>query len=1571
MTKRKCSFGVRGARNARRMRYRDSVLGGRDNSSSHSDVLDDTIRGGRGNATALSAPPSDHQDTRTVQRYDTRLRRGMSLPENTSFELNTLLGDNTLQENTLQNNNTSQNSSTLGTNYTSTNTHLIVNSTPDPYTTSHDPNDFDPILDLNEVIDWFQLENDNTAFECPDGIMPYPHEPDLDMAAGASNFPQTSDLPTFLDESRIPDHYLGKMDQECPHCRGLHFAKEKTTKGQYNTCCNGGRICLDDFPELPEEMNTFYDNVDFRTKSRSYNNSISLASMEYNDSGNRGGGPPAVSINGQIRHWGCPMQSLQDQKCFAQLYSVDPMEAAQLRGASRFCEGLDMDIVSKLDLIMREVNPFVRDGYQPMFQQIREYEENNKPLDNLKLILTPNASMTAREMSGTVVGRNSTTPVYSEVAVLLDTPDKPGEVVRNICVNACSDKPIFIDSRGPLRAPLCYPLLFPKGELGYDERNSRYNDTGKRITRRDNLKFRLHKRIGKDNRLLRAGRISHHYIVDEWSQVLLDRMNFIKLESSQKQMRADSYHNLREQLRKLARKRGVKLGRCVILPSTFIGSPRYMVEKYHDALVLPRKFGKPDLFITMTCNPNWREITESLEPGQLPHERPDLITRVFHLKMHELLKDVTKRELFGKCKAYNYVVEFQSRGLPHMHLLLYLENKIDTAEKIDKIISAELPNPHTNNRLFRIIAQNNIHECSASRCLDENGNCRKNFPRNITDATIIRTDGWPDYKRPEIEPIILPRKKSPIDNRFVVNYNPHLSLKYDAHINVEYCAGLPSIKYLYKYMHKGPEEYATAIITNREGRKELEHNEPEAFLKSRIVGTCEAVWGIFGFEMSGMSHIIERLPVHLDGHQMVFYEEGREDEALTASRSSRLMAWFELNRTDNEAKQYSYDDIPVHYVFRNNKWEKRRMKPHKPILTRLHFVPPSDIERFSLRLLLQNVRGATSYCDLRRGYATFREAALGNGYMLEDHQWRYCLEDASTFKSAKAMRHLFAVICAHCAPSNPFELWREFREHLIDDFEYRKVSDHEAEEWAILDIEQNLKQINPILTLTNLGFMIDTSLDIPISGYDDHELQMSDDFYTELFNTNYGKMNNQQKFAFDAIIAAVDDRIGEDDRIRCFYLDGPGGTGKTFTYNTIISAIKSRGSYAVSCAFTGIASCQLIGGMTIHTQFGIPVNYEDAQILRMSPTSMEAEHLRNAALIIFDEAPMIPITLIEIIDRLLRDICIGDARNLPFGGKVVVFGGDMRQCLPIVKSYNKQKILASSIRFSPYWDRMHKICLTLNMRADDSGSDFARWLLRVGRGDNLSTECMPRDCFVNDEAELISKVYGNTLGFGRIGSIHDRCILAARNTTVNRLNELILYKIDKPSQRFYSFDSLDTQDPDDPMDNYPVEYLNSVEPSGFPPHELHLKIGAMVMLIRNLNIKKGLCNGTRFIIRGLRNYCIQAERVTDGELVQIPRIQFVQQVPQFPVPFRRTQYPLKLAFSMTINKAQGQTFRQVGVCLDEPVFSHGQLYVAFSRAKSFESLYVYHPQVGPIANIVYPEIASHRMDDARTHTENA
>jgi hypothetical protein len=97
---------------------------------------------------------------------------------------------------------------------------------------------------------------------------------------------------------------------------------------------------------------------------------------------------------------------------------------------------------------------------------------------------------------------------------------------------------------------------------------------------------------------------------------------------------------------------GLKAGKMVILPSSFLGSPRSMQQNYQDAMALVRKFGKPDLFLTMTCNPQWREITENLKPWQRSEYRPDLIARVFNLKLKELMRDLLDRQILGRVVAY-------------------------------------------------------------------------------------------------------------------------------------------------------------------------------------------------------------------------------------------------------------------------------------------------------------------------------------------------------------------------------------------------------------------------------------------------------------------------------------------------------------------------------------------------------------------------------------------------------------------------------------------------------------------------------------------------------------------------------------------------------------------------------------------------------------------------------------------------------------------------------------------------------------------------------------------------------
>ena len=128
-----------------------------------------------------------------------------------------------------------------------------------------------------------------------------------------------------------------------------------------------------------------------------------------------------------------------------------------------------------------------------------------------------------------------------------------------------------------------------------------------------------------------------------------------------------------------------------------------------------------------------------------------------------------------------------------------------------------------------------------------------------------------------------------------------------------------------------------------------------------------------------------------------------------------------------------------------------------------------------------------------------------------------------------------------------------------------------------------------------------------------------------------------------------------------------------------------------------------------------------------------------------------------------------------------------------------------------------------------------------------------------------------------------------------------------------------------------------------PPHKLKLKIGAIVMLLRNLDVHQGLCNGIRLIVRRLLNHTIDCEVATGsnkGSRVLIPRITLTPFDPFLPFQLRRHQFPIRLSFAMTINKSQGQTFDRLGLLLPQPVFSHGQLYVAFSRVRSLTSIKV-------------------------------
>ena len=211
----------------------------------------------------------------------------------------------------------------------------------------------------------------------------------------------------------------------------------------------------------------------------------------------------------------------------------------------------------------------------------------------------------------------------------------------------------------------------------------------------------------------------------------------------------------------------------------------------------------------------------------------------------------------------------------------------------------------------------------------------------------------------------------------------------------------------------------------------------------------------------------------------------------------------------------------------------------------------------------------------------------------------------------------------------------------------------------------------------------------------------------------------------------------------------------------------------------------------------------------------------------------------------------------------------------------------------------------------------------------------------------------------------ERAILAPRNIDIRNLNNTILRLFPGDEREYCSADTYTMETPTEHINNdIPVEFLHSLNASGLPVAHLRLKKGCPVMILRNIDSKKGLCNGTRATITQMSNRLLEIKLITGdhaGEMALIPRITLSPSLTglDFAIKLNRRQFPIQLAFAMTINKAQGQTVNNVGVDLRKPAFAHGQLYVAFSRATSPEHIHVLLPDnshTNSTRNIVYNEV---------------
>ena len=1037
----------------------------------------------------------------------------------------------------------------------------------------------------------------------------------------------------------------------------------------------------------------------------------------------------------------------------------------------------------------------------------------------------------------------------------------------------------------------------------------------------------------------------------------------------------------------------LKIGKRIVLPKSFVGSPRWYNSEFQDAMAICREHHKPDFFITMTCNPHWSEIERELRKGETVQDRPDIVARVFKQKKDQLLKDINASKVFGKVPACLWVIEFQKRGLPHIHILVILsdDDRLTSVSEVDNVICAELPpDPEMFDadtkekeqavRLNAIVLRNMIHgPCGKSNpnspCMVD-GKCSKNYPKKFCSRTVLDPDNaHPEYQRLAPEKggrsIIstIGNKEYVIDNSMIVPYSPFLSLRFDCHINIELCNSPTSPKYLYKYVYKGADR--AMVRTEVEGDSENK-DEISEFEDLRSIGSSEAAWQIFNFNITKKHPAVYALRCHLEDEHQVVFDSDNAESVLDNQRITELVGFFDCNRLNPETRT-KYVDFPKKFVWKEKLWKPR--KAAFDTIGRVHSIHPAAGDVFYLRMLLHHdhCMGKTSFNDLRtyKGELceTYQEICRLLGLLQDDKEWDEVLSEGSVTKLSGALRELYTTILLFSMPANPRELFERHFLEWTDDFVYDAeekgltLDEQQLKTLVLLDLKKRMQSWER--QLSTFGLKEPTQEELEAVNQADiedtsalvrEELNFKRQDLINLVNERKHQFTKSQMIVFETVMEAVLNGIP-----LCLFIDARGGTGKTFVLNAILSQIRllpseTESSVALATGTTGIAANLLHLGRTFHSRFKAPLSPHEDSVLSIDAQSTLADLIRKAKVIVIDEAPMLHKFHLEAMDRTLMDIM--DLEK-PFGGKIVVLSGDFRQTLPVIPGASSATVIDSAINRSYLWKHFNVLKLDENMRVkacnDSSLKAFDEWTLAVGDGlvvsvdeadsieipDEMCMDIIPKSVQdPNSEKtamkRLAEHVYPSIGANSKIsGWMDGRAILAPTNKQVDEINNMITDSF--PGHPYILTSSDELVNPSD-LARFNIEYLNSLGPSGLPAHRLFIKQGMPLMLMRNLNPKMGLCNGTKLIFQKVhKNHLLECS-IAGGEFnsrkVLIPRITLRPKDREFAFEWTRRQFPVRVCFAMTINKSQGQTLQNVGIWLNDSCFAHGQLYVAVSRVGS-------------------------------------
>ncbi|CAH1412619.1 unnamed protein product [Lactuca virosa] len=739
---------------------------------------------------------------------------------------------------------------------------------------------------------------------------------------------------------------------------------------------------------------------------------------------NRGNAPYIFRLGGQNYHSiGSLLPPDGSQPKFSQLYIYDTDNENSNRqrcfgGEKHQSTSIDNDIIEDLKLMLGLNNVLVS-SYRMVRDTFKKYPQVDM---KLKII-----GIRDRD------GRTYNLPTASEVAALIIGDISDSVENRDIVVETKSGFLQRISELHPSYLPLQYPLLFPYGDDGYSV------DI-------------LHRGVTSTTNSKRA----------KYAYTMIESERLYYIRRQQHVLRCESYENLRNQ-----KAQGTtdisNVGQHVILPSSFIGGERYMLQNYLDAMSLCKWFGYPDFFITFTCNPKWSEVKRFLKDTSLqPEDRPDILCRLFKIKLDAFIKELRENHIFGIVQVVVYTIEFQKRGLPHSYICLFMHSdyKPPTVEFIDPLISAEIPNIDEDLELYSLVNEFMIHgPCGAENmncpCMVDK-KCSKNFPKQFCNHTPVDQNGFPLYRRRN-DGHFVEKSGVKLDNRNVVPYNKYLFKRYQAHINVEWCNQGSSIKYLFKYINKGPDRATIGIVrSNNECDTNDAVDEINEYYDCRYLSACEASWRICKHDVHYRYPSVVRLHFHLPGQQQIIHGEDDDiDDVLDkpSIASSMFTAWMECNAVNADARKLTYAEFPT-------------------------------------KILLNKVKGPKSFEEIRtvngEEYSSFRDACYALGLLDDDKEYIDAIKEASHSGSGFYLRFLFATLLMCNSMSKPEVVWENTCEYLADEILYNQRQRFKSPDLSLNEVQLknlNLFEIEQVLLRNNLSLKNYKNMPIPDVDY--------------------------------------------------------------------------------------------------------------------------------------------------------------------------------------------------------------------------------------------------------------------------------------------------------------------------------------------------------------------------------------------------------------------------------------------------------------------------------------------------------